>query len=203
MAKKLMLWVFAICCLCKADVPYVPYNGSNENYLLGNIETLGNYEIYFKKNNLSLLFWGGFAVVYPLLENRRANYGYEYAMELRKHIIYNKDDNGFFVSVYFGNAFMNTPRYYRNSFEYYESSFGISYGIKCGYQYRLLNLTKAPSLSLILDPYFSVSVSHYSIDSGEWNTIDHPIFSLGIRLLLNCKHIPGNKDHQINIEEIK
>jgi len=203
MTNKITFLVFIICCLCKADVPYVPYNGNNENYLLGNIETLGNYEVYFKNKKLSLLFWGGFAVVYPLLENRKVNYGYEYAMELRKHFLARKNNNNFFGSVYLGNAFMNTPRYYQGRFEYYESSFGISYGIKFGYQYHVLSLTKTPSLSLVLDPYFSLSASHYSIDSGEWNTIEHPIFSLGIRLLLNFKHIPGNKDQQINIEEIK
>ncbi|MBN2188013.1 MAG: hypothetical protein JW699_01060 [Chitinispirillaceae bacterium] len=213
MINNIAFLIFAIYCLCKADIPYIPdkENYSYENYLLGNIETLGNYEIYFKNNNTSLLFWGGYAVVYPLLENLKANYGYEYAIELRKHVSHNKNNNNFYGSIYLGNAFMKTRsrtqiHHYDkivDESEYYESSFGISFGIKFGYQYHTLTLTKTPLLSLVLDPYFSLSGSHYSVDSGEWNTIDHPIFSLGIRLLLNYKHIPGNKVHQINIEEVK
>ena len=101
------------------------------------------------------------------------------------------------------NYIVEQGKTYTDTFTYYESSFGISYGIKFGYQYNVLTFTKIPLLSLVLDPYFSISRSHYSDNSGYWNTIEHPIFSLGIRLLLNFKHIIGKKDHQINIEEVK
>jgi hypothetical protein len=97
---------------------------------------------------------------------------------------------------------MKTPRYYQNRFTYYESSFGISYGIKFGYQYNFLAIIKTPLLSFVLDPYLSISRSHYSDNSGYWNTIEHPILSLGIRLLLNYKHITGKKGQQINIKEV-
>jgi hypothetical protein len=205
MTKRILFLVFASYCLCKADVPFVPYyDNEQDNSLLGNIETLGSYEIYFNKSNLSCLFWGGFAVVYPLLDNSKANYGYEYAIELRKHFLHKQNYNNFYGSIYLGNAIMKTPRFYQNTFTHYESSFGISYGIKFGYQYNILTLTRKPLLSLVLDPYFSLSGSHYSDNSGYWNTIEHPIFTLGIRLLLNVKSIIiGNQDHKINIEEVK
>jgi len=103
------------------------------------LELLGSYEFRYSQHN-SILFWGGFATVFPLFD---INAGPEVAIEYR-HYFSEKENKLWSFSLYTGAAY-NFVR---------EDYMAITPGIK-------LTRKKITRTSLRLEPYISFSYPFY------------------------------------------
>jgi hypothetical protein len=180
-----------------SDVPYVPLYDDDR---LVDFEGITSCEIGIKKP-LSLLFWGGAALAYPIKSTHFA-FGIEGAIEPRIYLLKFNRNKGLFLSIYFGSALMHSPEYYQDKFIEYITTPGFTYGAKFGYKFAfsqqdIFNWRHR----FAIEPYISISTATYF--HYGWEPFGFGIKTFGIRFIIEwLKTIQVNRNNSdVEIKE--
>ena len=170
-----------------ADIAAPPdfYNGGVSNSLEG----IFSIEKLFSRRAAFLLWLGGGVageVETEFYDNHST--GVEGAVEFRVYLMSETAENAF-IGVYCGVGCMHGPKPTRGEYVYDKDDYDIytiqGLGAKAGYKWIALGRdAELPSLRMALEPYWSIGVTYYFVDSPKPETPKATWLNIGLRVVL-------------------